>query len=103
MDGCLSALMPVGPLHAVADRLAGDGCKMLSQVSVMVYYARWNVTLYSAVLSAVEDVRAALQATSVIVMQTVFRLGCAKKLLLRGRLPGGPVRLSTLRLHLDTE
>jgi len=40
MEGCLSALMPVGPLHAVADRLAGDGCKMLSQVSVMVCYLR---------------------------------------------------------------
>ena len=48
MDGCLSALMPAGPLHAVADRLAGDGCKMLSQVSVMVCYAPWNPTLYSA-------------------------------------------------------
>ena len=61
MDGCLSALMPVGPLHAVVPTsLAGDGCKMLSQVSVMVRYARWNPTLYSAVLSAVEDVRAAL-------------------------------------------
>ena len=48
MHGCLSVLMPAGPLHAVADRLAGDGCKMLSQVSVMVCYARWNPTLYSA-------------------------------------------------------